>query len=471
LSTPNTHRTLVARAAAALLSMAAAAAWAQGTDSGSGSSSGGAATPPSAQSPAPSTGAEALPSTLGALPGTIPLSGANPWYVGASETLTHDSNVFRVPNGPSGNFSTTSLIGGFDQPISRQRISGAANISHNKYFGHSDLDNTSYNLLGNLDWQTVAKLSGHVGVGIGRNLAAPVVSGVVPTQHRNESETRNANASVLWGGVANFGIEGNVGYSSVDYSATESQFLDSHQNTAGIVLRWLPAGPLKLGVGYRETHLHQALALQFANGTSQRNDVTGKNVDFLVDYLVGPTLAFNGRLSHTRQTNSGASNADFSGTTGSASLNWKITGKTGISAYASRDVGFNTTPFSAVTIFLLGNTPVVSTINGLYQNNQVTTSAGLSATWQATGKIGVYTGVRYARAKLISTLQLQSAAQAVPDTTDVSKIAFIGANWAVTRGWSLGCNLAHENRDVTGTLNSFSYTDTTIGCTGQYTWR
>src|SRR5450631_4768822 len=58
----------------------------------------------------------------------------NPYYVGVSQGFTHDSNVFRIPSGPSDNFSTTSLLGGFDQPISRQRIFGSGSVSLNRYF-------------------------------------------------------------------------------------------------------------------------------------------------------------------------------------------------------------------------------------------------------------------------------------------------------------------------------------------------
>jgi hypothetical protein len=477
----NPPHTLVARAVAAVFGMAAAVASAQGTDSGGSSASGSSSSTPAAPSPSPAPAPSPAPGgpggvsgpqlgAPGALPGTVPLNSANPWYLGASETLTHDSNVFRVPNGPSGNISSTSVLGGFDQPISRQRISGAGNVSYNNYFGHSELDNTSYNLQGNFDWQTVGKLAGNVGVSFGQNLSQPV-TGAGLTQHANQSTTQHEQASVLWGGVANFGIEGFVSHDSIDYSADESKFLNSYQNTASVVLRWLPSGPLKLGLGYRETRLVQPDALQLANGTVQRNDVRGKNIDLFVDYLVGPTLAFNGRISRTEQRNSGATSADFSGNTGYAVLNWQVTGKTSLSAYASRDVGFNTTPFAATTVFLIGNTPFFSNVTGLYQNNQLTTSGGLSANWQATGKITAYAGVRYSRAKLISTLALGSVAEAVPDTTDRSKIAYIGASWSITRGWSLGCNAGYENRDVTGTVNPFSYNDTTIGCTGQYTWR
>ena len=50
-------------------------------------------------------------------------SDPNPYYLGVSQALTHDTNVTRSPQGPSDNYSSTSLLGGFDQPIGRQRLS------------------------------------------------------------------------------------------------------------------------------------------------------------------------------------------------------------------------------------------------------------------------------------------------------------------------------------------------------------
>ena len=97
----------------------------------------------------------------------------------------------------------------------------------------------------------------------------PVVAGATLMQQRNESDSSGANGTLRWGGASYFALEGTAGYSRVDYSATGLQFLNSHQTTAGINLRWLPPGPLHLGIGYRETRLRQPQALQFATGTVQ----------------------------------------------------------------------------------------------------------------------------------------------------------------------------------------------------------
>ena len=96
----------------------------------------------------------------------------SPWYVGASQALTHDSNVFRVPNGPSDTYSDTSLFGGFDQPVSRQRFYAAANLHYSKYSSQSALDNTSYGVNAGWDWATIESLSGNLGASANQSLAA-----------------------------------------------------------------------------------------------------------------------------------------------------------------------------------------------------------------------------------------------------------------------------------------------------------
>ena len=55
---------------------------------------------------------------------------ANPWYIGAAQTLTHESNLYRLADGqttPDGVsksdlVSSTALLAGLDQTISRQRL-------------------------------------------------------------------------------------------------------------------------------------------------------------------------------------------------------------------------------------------------------------------------------------------------------------------------------------------------------------
>ena len=81
----------------------------------------------------------------------------NPYYVGVGQGFTHDSNVYRIPSGPGDTYSSTTLFGGFDQPISRQRVFGRGGVSLNRYFNEQPLNNTSYDFLLGADLATDRK--------------------------------------------------------------------------------------------------------------------------------------------------------------------------------------------------------------------------------------------------------------------------------------------------------------------------
>jgi hypothetical protein len=398
-------------------------------------------------------------------------SDPNPYYLGVSQAVTYDSNVTRSPNGPSDTYSSTSLLGGFDQPIGRQRLFGNASVSVNRYMDQDQLNNTSYSASGGLDWQTIGDLSGSLNGGVGRFLAAPAASGLVPTTNRNVGDTKNFNAVARWGGAGRLSVEGSYGYSDVEYSAPEYVTSNSKTDSGSLGLFYRPGGNLRLGIAGRLTKTRTPQAFVLVGGGFQSNDVKSKNLDFLVDYELTGLLTTNARISYTKQTNSGITDADFSGVTGTISLNYRPTAKLSFTGYAARDVGFNSSLYSTVgIIFLDPTTPILTPISGLSQSNQITNSVGLNVAYLATAKVTANASVRYARARLITTLVTPGSNQAAPDTTDVLKTAQLGAIWAISRNWSLTCNVAREMRDVSGAV-VYDYTANSIGCAGQYTWR
>jgi hypothetical protein len=415
----------------------------------------------SAQTPAQPSGAPSTSTTA---------SDPNPYYLGISQALTHDSNVTRSPGGPSDNYSSTSLLGGFDQPIGRQRVFGNATVSANRFQDQDQLNNTSYGISGGLDWQTVADLSGNLNGGVGRFLAAPAASGVVPGTNRNIGDTKNANAVIRWGGASRFSVEGALGYSEIEYSAPEYVTSNSSTDSGSLGLYYRPGGNLRLGVAGRVTKTDTPQAVLITGTGFQSNSVRSKNLDLIIDYELTGLLSTNARISYTKQTNSGLTSADFSGVTGNISLQYRPTAKTTFNAFASRDVGFNSSLFNTFGIAFIGATPVLTTVSGLSQNNQITNTIGLNIGYAATAKVTANASLRYARARLVTTVVTQSASEAVPDTTDILKTAQLGATWAIARNWSANCSVAHEARDVSGNL-SYAYSANTISCAGQYTWR
>ena len=103
----------------------------------------------------------------------------SPWYIGASQTFTQESNLYRLADGaatPDGVskadlISSTALLAGLDQPLGRQRVYGSATLRSSKFRDNKDLDNEGYALRAGLDWETVNRLSGTLEASAERSLA------------------------------------------------------------------------------------------------------------------------------------------------------------------------------------------------------------------------------------------------------------------------------------------------------------
>lgn len=391
----------------------------------------------------------------------------NPYYIGVSEGLVHDSNVYRIPSGTGDNYSSTSVFGGFDQPISRQRIFGRGAVSLNRYQDQTQLNNTSYDLSAGANLETIENISGNLNVAFNRNLAAPAASVGVPTAIQNIATTERIDSRLRWGGPSLLTVEGSLGYSRLDYSAPEFVSSESREGTGSLGLFYRPGAYLRVGVAgrYERTRTPKAV-LDPVTGTYQSNTTNGRNLDLLADYNASAAISTNARLSYTRQTNSSITGADFSGLTGSLAVNWRVTGKTALQFDASRDAGFDTASTTRYAAVQVGTGVVLTPVSALYENNRVTNSVGLGATYDATAKISANAHLRYTRARLASAI----AAGTANDSTDVLKAAALGVNYAITRAWGASCTIAYEMRDVSGVV-VYSYRANTVGCSTQFTWR
>jgi hypothetical protein len=403
-----------------------------------------------------------------ALTGNISVD-PNPYYLGVSEGLTHDSNVYRIPSGSSDNYSSTSLFGGFDQPISRQRVFGRATVSLNRYQDETALNNTSYDASAGAALETIENLSGNVNVGVTRNLAAPARIFGAPTAVRNIGTTERIDSRLRWGGRSLFTLEGGLGYSRLDYSAPEFVASETRRTNGSLALYYRPGSALRLGVAGRVNRTRTPSALlDPATGTYESNTATGRNVDLLVDYAYSSLLSTNARLSFTRQTNSNITGADFSGLTGGIGVRWQPTAKIAVRLDASRDAGLDNTVATRYSAVQVGTGVVLTPVSTFDENNRVTNALALGATYEATAKIGATADVHYSRARLVSALT--TTAGAPNESVDILKKAALGVTYAITRGWGASCTLSYEMRDVSGAI-TYSYTANAFGCATQFVWR
>ena len=400
-----------------------------------------------------------------------------PYYIGASQAFIHDSNVFRVPFGPSDNLSSTSLLGGFDQPFSRQRVFGSASVSANRYQDQTDLNNTSYSLLTGLDWATIWRLSGNVTATLDQSLAAPAATAASPEATRNVQKRKGLSGLARWGGGAAFTAEGRLGYSSQSYSGKQSQSSNSNNEYASLGGFYNPGQTLQLGVAARFDRTRSPYQLRLADGSSQGNETRGKNLDFLANYNNGSSITAAGRLSYTRQTNSSvAQGADFSGLTGSLSLGYRLTGKIALNFGASRDAGYNAQAglYLPVVVTTTPATPTpvpANTTATLYENNQVTNSLSLGASYAATAKVGLTAGARYSRARIVTSARATGSGSSLDgDVRDETRQVTLGVSYAFSRALNLACNLSRERRSVSGVI-SYRYTDDIGACSAQFLWR
>jgi hypothetical protein len=391
----------------------------------------------------------------------------NPYHLGVSQALTRDSNVFRIPGGPADTYSSTSLLGGFDQSISRQRVFGDATVSANRYFGESTLNNTSYDIRAGASGSTVDKLSGGITADFGQQLTAQVASASAPQQEANLARTQNIVGNVSWGTNALVTLDGDLGYSKIDYSLPSSAISNATESRAGLSVVYWPGASLKLGIGARFVRRQTPDAFGGVAGVEDpANDVHARTLSFLFDYNRGGSLRASGEVGYTKQTNSNpvAEASDFSGFTGSVDLGYVLTGKTSADLLVSRNASLGNTLQSVVP-------PGTTTGGGgqpgpvLYQNSEIINAVALGITYAATGKVTAGLGARYARETLLAT-----AANTNGGNIDVFKTAYLNLNYAITRSWSAACWYTHESRDSpSGT--DFSYVSNAIGCQAQFTLR
>ena len=398
----------------------------------------------------------------------------SPYFIGIKQVLTHDSNVFRVNDGPSDSYSTTSLLGGFDQKISRQRVYLNANIARNLYRNETELNNTSYGLNTGWDWQTIEKLSGTLTAGLNRSLASQSDSSTISQNVNNEVTTQHYGATARWGGESILTLEGAYAHNKVSYS--EQSTGDSTGDTGSVGLYYRPGATLRLGTAVRYSRSKTPLGATLTDGTLGPNTETGKYLDLLADWQPTSQTSLNTRLSWARQSNSQVDSRDFSGLTGSIIGTYAPTAKVSLNATLSRDAGVNGTFFtlSPSTTTVTPGTPAPAPVRGLSESSQITNSASLGATYAATAKIAVKAGAHWRHAKLVDSAPVAGTTTLTTyERNDNSRLYSLGVTWAISRAWDLGCNYSHSTRDLDASAITagISYTANVASCYAQFMLR
>jgi hypothetical protein len=356
-----------------------------------------------------------------------------PWYVGAAQDFTWYSNVLTTAaNEVHDTVSTTSLRGGINQPLGRQRVFGNVSLNHQRYQKLSERDNNGYNLDAGLDWSTVERLSGSVHFFSNRRQTAFNVGGIVPVSLSNIETTDDLEFRARLGVVTMVGFEASAGHRRLRYSAFEFAPREYDQNYGSFGVSYRPSSILSVSTGVSGSRTRNRVA-EVGQAEPDRN----KRRDVFVSGTWVPTGAstFNGRLAYGKQDYDRATSADFSGVTGSLQWLWKPTGRLDVTTVLLRDIGQD-----AGFLRLDPNNRLQSGADFAQTTDQLSTLAR----YDLTGKIALTGGLSYAKRKLVEGF---TGAVGRDNTTSLSA----GLTWAATRAISAGCGAGREKRSGSGT--------------------
>jgi hypothetical protein len=176
---------------------------------------------------------------------------SDPYYIGVNQAFSYNSNVFRqVDEFAQGSWwSSTSLVGGFDQRYGRQRFYANGNVAANVYGQLSQLDNTSYGVTAGWDWETVERLSGKLYASYNQSLADYGGFNTSVLNQKNVEDNALAYATVEYGLVSLVAADLRVAYSSVRYSLPTYDRYELDQTSVRLRVRKQFSGQLTAGVG------------------------------------------------------------------------------------------------------------------------------------------------------------------------------------------------------------------------------
>ncbi|MEY8877125.1 MAG: hypothetical protein AB9M60_11495 [Leptothrix sp. (in: b-proteobacteria)] len=357
------------------------------------------------------------------------LAAAGPYSLSVSETVSHDSNVFRAPSG-AGQDDTISLTGlrvGLDQPYGRQRVRANAGLQMTRFNSLSHLNFTAPNADLRWDWSSAERLEGDVSLGHTEQLYTSSLNGTAITgQQRSVQKTSSAAARARLGMVTSWTLDGGAALQTRNYTLASQDNQDQRRQSVDLGTRYQPNPDLQV----------RAL-LRRSRGQYPRFSTTlGADRFSRTDAELGTTVALGGstdidaRLARSREVHSQAIAGASSFWSGSMGLQWRASGKLGFSARLVRDSDTGGQDAS---------NPIVTS------NATLANSLNLGANWAFTEKLRFSTGWQHIERQLQRSISLggSSASASARDTTNQYSL---GSTFQPTRTVLLGLDWSHYQK-------------------------
>ncbi|MBN8488120.1 MAG: outer membrane beta-barrel protein [Burkholderiales bacterium] len=370
----------------------------------------------------------------------------NPWALGSSLNLIHDSNVLRAPGAlaQSDTIATLGVQGQLDQRFGRQHLLLDARLDRSQYQDRSDLDYTGFKVNARLDFEPGERLFGALTLDSTQvAFNYDPASGNTPTA-QNLERTHRLALRMKQGVVTRWTLEGGFDALRRDESTPDFAYRELQRDSADLGVRYQHSPDLSVGALVRHSWG------RYPNVGATGDDFRRTDLEASATWQVSGASALDLRLTGGSEHHTPTTTRSFSRWSGSAQWRWQPTGKLSLSTRLARDSDTG----SNDTVLL-----------GTYSDARVRTTLELSGVWQATSKVRAFTQLSASRRSLDASLQAQSLG-AGHDTTQIARL---GLDYQMLRNFSLGCSLAREKRDVSGNSLglSYAYAATTGSCFAQ----
>jgi hypothetical protein len=390
---------------------------------------------------------------------------SSPWYLGLAQSFGHESNLLRlsvnqpVPDGYSqaDSVSSTSLLGGLDQRLGRQRAYANVSVRNNRYSRNPVFDNTSYSAAAGLDWQTLQRLSGTLSTSAFRNLQR-FDSGEFGFQRlRNLERVSTVNATVSLGLVTQYTLEATAGRRQVRNSLQDPavQAREFTQDNASLGLRWRPSSAAILGIGLSAAQGRYPKFRQLADGSYDADRFKRQDIELRGTLQPTGASVFEARLSNGRTRYDLNQQRDFDGLTGSVAWRWQPTGKLRLNTVFTRETGQDS---YATAVF---NVPATT------DYSRITNSLRTQIIHDATAKLQFNAALDVYRRTVVRTtpnpfFPLDASGK------ERTPILSLGARWTPLRYALLGCDWSRERRSTSGEITA-DLSATSFSCFAQAT--
>lgn len=375
-------------------------------------------------------------------------SAARSWAVSAGQNFTHESNVLNSPRGSEqpDTVSTTSISGGLDLALGRQRAFANASFNHQNFRHLSGRNNDGYTLAAGLNGATVGALSGSLKFNANRRQADFNVGGTTPVSISNIERSEELAVNLGVGGSGWLGLDLGAGQRKVSFSAAEFASRAYDQDSARLRLSVRPSGIwlLSLGLGGDRTRFKAPAPGQTRAEQSRREDAFVSAL-----WMPNGLSTLDLRLASSRVQYERLVGSNFEGVTGSLAWTWKPTGRLTLNTYLARESGQE-----SGFLRLNGSTLVSAT-----DFSQLSNTQGLRATFDASAKVALRAALAWAQRGFVD-------GATAANSSDKTQSLTVGARWAATRTVALTCSATRDERTASS-VSLPSYFADRVGCTAQ----